>query len=297
MWNSDGSVILQAANTQFRVHWSVLARHSSVFRDMQGLPQPADQPTLDGCPVVELADDPVDVEYLLRALYIPTFYCQKELPLAVVGAFIRLGRKYDFMDLYDSAVVRLMSRCPTTLEEYDEAMHSPNPHKPTVENYAGLYMDIVALASQNHVLCVLPSAYYRVVRSNSLRRLFDGFQRDDGTTASLHPVNLRRCAIGQQRLLITQFQPRYTLGWIRKWDFGDCSSTSTPDCRTAREILLAQYWDSAKIEALSRLDTASFCPGCMKHLTECWNAGRRKTWDELPEIFGLPPWSELKKDI
>jgi hypothetical protein len=79
--------------------------------------------------------------------------------------------------------------------------------------------------------------------------------------------------------------------------FGDCSSTSTPDCRTAREILLAQYWDSAKIEALSRLDTASFCPGCMAHLTECWNTGRKKTWDELPEIFGLPPWSELKKDM
>lgn len=74
MWNSDGSVILQAANTQFRVHWSVLARHSSVFRDMQGSPQPADQHTIDGCPVVELADDPVDVEYLLRALYIPSVH-------------------------------------------------------------------------------------------------------------------------------------------------------------------------------------------------------------------------------
>jgi hypothetical protein len=35
----------------------------------------------------------------------------------------------------------------------------------------------------------------------------------------------------------------------------------------------------------------------MAHLTECWNAGRKKTWDELPEIFGLPPWSELKKDM
>ncbi|KAJ7686514.1 hypothetical protein B0H17DRAFT_1071804 [Mycena rosella] len=38
IWHSDGSIILQADDTQFRVHWSVLAMHSSFFRDMQGLP-------------------------------------------------------------------------------------------------------------------------------------------------------------------------------------------------------------------------------------------------------------------
>jgi hypothetical protein len=72
IWNSDGSVVLQAANTQFRVHWSVLARNSSVFRDMQGVPQPADQPGVEGCPIVELSDDTDDVGYLLMALYIPS---------------------------------------------------------------------------------------------------------------------------------------------------------------------------------------------------------------------------------
>jgi hypothetical protein len=63
--------VLQAGNTQFRVHWSVLALHSSVFSGMQGLPQRDDQLTVEGCPVVELSDDPQDVEYLLKALYIP----------------------------------------------------------------------------------------------------------------------------------------------------------------------------------------------------------------------------------
>ncbi|KAF8208156.1 hypothetical protein K438DRAFT_1468773, partial [Mycena galopus ATCC 62051] len=60
-WRRDGNVVLQAANIQFRVHWSVLAQHSSVFRDIEELPQPPDQPTVDGCPVVELYDDPNDV--------------------------------------------------------------------------------------------------------------------------------------------------------------------------------------------------------------------------------------------
>lgn len=71
IWHSDGSVVLQARDTQFRVHWSVLALHSSVFRGMQGLPQAVDQPSMDGCPVVELSDSVEDVEHLLRALYNP----------------------------------------------------------------------------------------------------------------------------------------------------------------------------------------------------------------------------------
>ncbi|KAJ7231873.1 hypothetical protein B0H12DRAFT_996082, partial [Mycena haematopus] len=71
-WFDDGNVVLQAGNTQFRVHWGILALHSSVFRGMQGLPQPPDQPGVDGCPIVELPDDSGDVGYLLKALYIPS---------------------------------------------------------------------------------------------------------------------------------------------------------------------------------------------------------------------------------
>ncbi|KAK7025083.1 hypothetical protein R3P38DRAFT_2952727 [Favolaschia claudopus] len=54
IWISDGNLVLQAANTQFRVHWSILARNSSVFSDMKGLPPPAEKPTVEGYPVVEL---------------------------------------------------------------------------------------------------------------------------------------------------------------------------------------------------------------------------------------------------
>jgi hypothetical protein len=75
IWHNDGSVVLQPGNTQFRVHWSVLALHSSFFRDMQGLPQPPDQPSVEGCPVVELPDDTEDVEYLLKVLYSPSVVC------------------------------------------------------------------------------------------------------------------------------------------------------------------------------------------------------------------------------
>jgi hypothetical protein len=75
IWHSDGSIVLQADNTQFRVHWGLLALHSSFFRNMQGLPQPPNQPSIDGCPIVALHDAVVDVEYLLKALYTPSVHC------------------------------------------------------------------------------------------------------------------------------------------------------------------------------------------------------------------------------
>lgn len=69
MWLDDGSIILHAENTQFRVHRSVLAMNSTVFQDMFGIPQPQREPTVDGCPIVHLSDSAQEVEHVLNALY------------------------------------------------------------------------------------------------------------------------------------------------------------------------------------------------------------------------------------
>jgi hypothetical protein len=77
LWFCDGSVILQADATLFRVHKSQLSRRSIVFSDMFALAQPpvmtthatlADE-TYEGCPVVKLHDSAEDVANLLLALY------------------------------------------------------------------------------------------------------------------------------------------------------------------------------------------------------------------------------------
>ncbi|KAJ6581602.1 hypothetical protein B0H19DRAFT_866939, partial [Mycena capillaripes] len=67
IWYVDGSVVIQSEDTQFRVHWGVLSQNSPFFRDMQRLTQHSDgdQPTVDGCPVVELHDAVEDVNHLL----------------------------------------------------------------------------------------------------------------------------------------------------------------------------------------------------------------------------------------
>jgi len=69
-WFEDGSIILQAESTQFRVHKSLLARHSAVFKDMFEVPRPADgEPLVEGCLVVHLSVTAEDVEHMICSLY------------------------------------------------------------------------------------------------------------------------------------------------------------------------------------------------------------------------------------
>lgn len=69
LYMSDGTMILLAGSTLFRVYPGLLAKHSNVF---EGLTEsssylPADAEAYDGCPVVRLPDDPEDVAHFLKA--------------------------------------------------------------------------------------------------------------------------------------------------------------------------------------------------------------------------------------
>ena len=63
LWYDDGTVILTAEKTAFRVYRGLLAKHSEVFRDMFTVPQPTtptNNDAFEGCPIVHLVDDAAD---------------------------------------------------------------------------------------------------------------------------------------------------------------------------------------------------------------------------------------------
>jgi hypothetical protein len=68
-WFSGGTVVIQAENTQFRIHWDILAARSSVFKDLFELPQAAGEPMVEGCPLVVVQDSVEDWVILLEVLY------------------------------------------------------------------------------------------------------------------------------------------------------------------------------------------------------------------------------------
>ncbi|KAJ7496929.1 hypothetical protein FB451DRAFT_1017263 [Mycena latifolia] len=298
IWHSDGSVVLQTEDTQFRVHWGVLALHSSFFRDMQGLPQPPDQPSVDGCPVVELQDSTTDVTHLLKVLYDPSVYPKLSvLPIAVVAALLRLGRKYEFRKLLDLAVERLTTENPTTLEKYDRFTPDEGVYVPKrLVNYPGIIFDVLTLAREHNILSVLPCAYYRVSTHTSY--LFSGLPRGDGTTASLALVEQHRCVLGRQKLSRAQSRSGYALGWLRSW-VPDDGCTQPDECTTVRDDFLHDYLDLLGVWALERYSELhlTFCAACKPPNKEAVRAGRKKVWDDLPGFFDLPPWDELRNEL
>jgi hypothetical protein len=145
LWFSDGSVVLQAESTLFRVHKSQLARRSVVFSDMFTLPQPVvstshatfSDESYEGCPVVRLHDTAADVANLLLALYdgpcvavhsppggslTPsrrTFGDNDPDDFAIVSGILRLSTKYAMDSLRSKAIAHLNIAWPTTLKGWD----------------------------------------------------------------------------------------------------------------------------------------------------------------------------------
>jgi hypothetical protein len=69
LWYSDGTVIVQAERTQFRVYAGILSQHSPVLKEM--LAKPAVE-LVDGCPLLFFPNDTAqDIGYILDALYVP----------------------------------------------------------------------------------------------------------------------------------------------------------------------------------------------------------------------------------
>ncbi|KAL0947784.1 hypothetical protein HGRIS_013858 [Hohenbuehelia grisea] len=120
--DDDGSMVQMT--TYFRVHQSILAQHSQVFRDMFAVPQPtaADQDdAYDGLPVVHLHDTPEDLKAFLQCLYDPYFvpddrYCDKYAQI-ILGPLV-VATKYECDRLVDRVVARLRADWPTDAQTY-----------------------------------------------------------------------------------------------------------------------------------------------------------------------------------
>ncbi|KAJ7782672.1 hypothetical protein B0H16DRAFT_1402918 [Mycena metata] len=301
IWYKDGSVVLQAQNTQFRVHWSFLSQNSSFFRDLENLPQPPEQPTVDGCPVVELPDNADDVKYLLKALYNPAIFHQKALDFPYIASFIRLGRKYEFKDLFHIALERLTDENPATLEAFDALYYPPglSTHagrgQPTrITDYPGVYHDILTLARENELRSLLPWAYV-------CPEIFNGLPRPDGTTSLLSSTDTQLCIIGRDKLLRAQCSPDKTFGWLVPSESNANGCKHHEICSRSRESIWYSFATSPRIQyALSTpkfLTRLPFCDHCRERAKEGMTAGRAKMWEALPSMFGLPPWNELKSEL
>ena len=69
LWFDDGNIILRAEIVLFRVHRSMLSRHSKVFEDLFSVAHSSEDEQLDGVPVITVQDCPLDLGDFLDVIY------------------------------------------------------------------------------------------------------------------------------------------------------------------------------------------------------------------------------------
>ncbi|TFK79702.1 hypothetical protein K466DRAFT_505139 [Polyporus arcularius HHB13444] len=292
-WLNDGTIVLVAQDTAFRVYRGLLASQSTVLRDMLAASGPDAADLFEGCPVVHLSDPPEELTHLLRAI-LPSnrrVYLggQDDQPPKYdeVAAVVRLAHKYQIEDVERQALAAL---------QYDRADYGnfSNPSVPLRISYDRPRLDIgvVNIARLTNTPSLLPYSLYMC--ANLGGEVLKGYTREDGSVEYLSPDDLRRCIDARSRLSCRGLAmcSRIFADTVNK----ECTTRSS--CCTSLKTAfweVAQRGNPAKTcildpwgHIISRSARAhSICPCCKQEMLLRDEEECRVAWNALPEIFDL----------
>ncbi|KAJ7731818.1 hypothetical protein DFH07DRAFT_846989 [Mycena maculata] len=286
LWFEDDNLILRAENTLFRVSKGVLAARSSVFRDMLSFPQTEGEEHIDGCPVVRLHDSVGDVTYFLRAIFDSSFFepPPAKTDLAAITGILRLSHKYDVQYLRRRALLHLDTGYPTSLAVYEVSGS---------ETFSSDGLDdsllTIQCASEVGATWVLPTAFYFLCYSD-MRDILNSPQWQ-----RLSPVDQETTIVSytKQRVVCPPVLPFLRIPFTE-----GCTTLDRCSAYKASYLEDVGSWNISDPLG-SYKDWTPFeskiCRYCLDHSEEYHRQARRKLWDELPSIYGLPPWDVLER--
>ncbi|KAJ7832080.1 hypothetical protein B0H14DRAFT_2364860 [Mycena olivaceomarginata] len=289
IWMPYGDIILQVESTQFRVNRDVLARHSSIFRDLFSVPQPPNEATVEGCHIVELSDAAEDWAWILEVLYDP-FGQQARLKFNVLAAMLRLGRKYEISQAYDDAVSRIRYEFPSDFK----AFNALDPDMARIEYRRGIYCDLLNLAYECGIYSSIPLLAFCCLREDNLETILTGIRRDDKSYATLSDDLKIRMALAFGRMALFQHQ---SLFWLRDETViphPSCQSPTRCTQQKKRDDHEGQFNLGYTIDQWDDRWTGILCAVCEDAATIIYDQERAKGWEALPSFFGLPEWKDLK---
>ncbi|KAJ7108756.1 hypothetical protein C8R44DRAFT_714111 [Mycena epipterygia] len=296
IWMPYGDIILQAESTLFRVNRDVLAKHSSVFSDMFSVPQPSNQPMVEGCPVVHVSDTAKDWELLLEVLY-NSFKFATTLPsFAVVASLLRLGRKYDIPEVKQDALSRIHYEFPSDLETWTAIGDGDTK----IECHVGIYVDLLNLAYECGIYSSIPTLALTCLQTHNLETLLTSVPRADGSCVNLPDATKLTLAIALERILVFQ---RESLAWMDGDAVIPHTSCASPVACTQEKMFLnhtVAWRVKDKIDLTYTIDgwdalwSDKLCDVCEEAAMDNYNTSREKGWELLPSFFGLPGWKDLK---
>ncbi|KAJ7644014.1 hypothetical protein FB45DRAFT_285815 [Roridomyces roridus] len=312
-WMEDGNVVLITVEspTAFRVHRSVMARHSEVFDSMFLLPQTGTDAasTMDGCPIVPMWDSPLELSNLIFALYDGVHFSSERLEdFFYLAGILRLATKYFIAKLRVQAIKHLSQTWGYTLKLHDEMVEAALKSA-LVDglSYPRVHpLHVVALCKELNVRVLLPCAVYFM----SLYPIDDLLRADHPKLVVQHPSRPSSSVGPHLREYTLMFQKRLDiiLNFIRSF-CGTRVATTTcltkPACSEGFARLtsrLSRSWITRTgplhymLQAISDLadhPKGRVCDRCRSAFAQDVAALREKIWNELPAILGLPTWEEM----
>ncbi|KAJ7762633.1 hypothetical protein B0H16DRAFT_1311684 [Mycena metata] len=291
LWFSDGTLVLVAGTSMFRVYGGLLAKHSPVFGHMLESPQSDDAELIDGTPVVHLADNQDDLKYFLSALIDYEFFgaFPATTTFDTIAGIIRLSKKYEVGSLRKRALIHLSSAFPMTREEFPA---SPSWTLPPTQ-----WIRVILLAREMSLDWILPTAFYQLLENPTPSQLVDGINID-GVQFELAPQDRLRaieqsiviCRRASAEIVYSLWGPAHMVGcyhYNTKQRASSCStgrleSRKVVETRMKENVFPMNLWTAEYFTAMD------VCNGCRYKMQPAHQEAVDVFWAGLPERFGLP---------
>ncbi|KZP19271.1 hypothetical protein FIBSPDRAFT_828397 [Athelia psychrophila] len=294
LWFDDGSVVLVAEAMSFRVHRSILCKHSSVFSDIFGIPQPPDSglETIEGCPVIRMHDSAHEFTQLLKACYDPSFYPEgtNTTTFDYALSMLRFSTKYDIPNFRSRPLDELNKYFPS---ESLSALH--DQCKSWIATRKITHLDIIRainIAREADALELLPCAFARLCNFS----LESAFAVDESTF--LAREDLERLAIGRDNMRVAVEDQIF--GFILAGRVSDgctqpkvCTEDMAASAGVVRSLVRRRPF---MLNVRADFNTSSkLCLACKAQYNVANSHAREVAWNSLPKSFGLGSWQELKR--
>ncbi|KAI5886217.1 uncharacterized protein SCHCODRAFT_02593088 [Schizophyllum commune H4-8] len=310
LWFESDSLVIRAGDRLIRVSPSQLGKRAKALGDILSMPNSGLE-SYEGCPVVELQDDPVEVEAFLRTLFDPFLHGISAKPSARhTAGILRLSHKYDAPSLRQRTLQYLADSYPTTLSGFDAGAREI---RPSAE--AAMIFDV---ATETQALWLVPFAMLSWVHADAKQFTADVPASDtlrlEFDTQTRHSAWSMR---EQYRVLWTRFivlmfdadlcpepvsMPANSIFAIYRpsqktrgcaLSNGRCAAYLRKTCK--QELTTPSYRCLAILEPNWLLGkTCDMCANCTMNFIERHERLRQEFWGALPEIFGVSGWTELE---
>ncbi|KAJ7142756.1 hypothetical protein C8R44DRAFT_974329 [Mycena epipterygia] len=268
IWFDDGTIVLRAGRTLFRVFRGILAAQSPIFRDTFAIPQPPTQEMYDACAVLEIQDSPKDLRMLLMATHDPTYATHTPVDgLETLSALLRLSTKYEIDHIRTRMISILKSIYPNSLDAWISRVDPPGYLRAEGDEFKAL-----VLASTLDVPDILPGVFFLCSR-NTVHAIL---------AAEIPLGDKQKCLEGLEALMIPALTLRFLFGVP-----ADCINPNL--CNSKRLSWLRQFGGIPFriLEEKFEWQFISLCRQCRSFAEEQLRGERLQVWDALPGLFEI----------